>query len=86
MNGLGAKLGSLERLVGSVPGRIIVVKPSVKGWGTETTPTGFVLDVPEDYAADPVAGLTPEQRAMIRDFDTIIRVVWVKEWRSGPRA
>jgi hypothetical protein len=86
MNGLRAKLGSLERLVGSVPGRTVVVKPSIKGWGTETTPTGFVLDVPEDYAADPVAGLTPERRAMIRDSDTIIRVVWAEEWRSGPWA
>ena len=68
-------------------GRVIVVQPSLLGGDPiERTTSGYLLRVPFETDADPMAALTEEQHALIGPDDRVITVCYVEDWRGDPGA
>src|SRR5262245_24342471 len=82
---LTARLDALARRLGT-RGRVVVVSPAhgpgdVPG-AILSIPTGFRMVVPQDFADDPVAGLSDDQRRLIGPNDRVVQVVWTAKWRG----
>jgi hypothetical protein len=78
-----ARLDRIREQLAARSGQCVVVFAEEPAGGVEEVPAGLRMTTGEAHATAPIGGLTPEQKARISRYDTVIEVRHVPMDLSG---